>query len=63
VINHPAETEIAREVAREALGAGKLDEDFRPRTASEDFAYVLQARPGSYLFIGNGEGPALHSPK
>ncbi|WP_349743645.1 M20 aminoacylase family protein [Roseateles cavernae] len=63
VINHPAETEFAREVAREALGADKLDADFRPRTASEDFAYMLQARPGSYLFIGNGEGPALHSPK
>lgn len=62
VINHPAETEFAREVAREALGADKLDAGFRPRTASEDFAYMLQARPGSYLFIGNGDSASLHSP-
>ena len=63
VINHDAETAFAREVALEALGADKLDAGFRPRTASEDFAYMLQKRPGSYLFIGNGESASLHSPK
>jgi len=62
VINHEAETAFAREVALETLGADKVDAAFRPRTASEDFAYMLQARPGSYLFIGNGESASLHSP-
>jgi hippurate hydrolase len=62
VVNHAAETAFARNVARRALGAAAVLPGFRPRTASEDFAFMLQARPGSYLFVGAGEGPALHSP-
>lgn len=62
VINHPAETAFARSVALEAFGAERVPEGFRPRTASEDFAYMLQARPGSYLFFGNGDSAGLHSP-
>jgi hippurate hydrolase len=61
VINHAAETAFARDVALEAFGAERVPEGFRPRTASEDFAYMLQARPGSYLFFGNGESAGLHS--
>lgn len=63
VINHEAETAFARDVALEALGPDKVEVGFRPRTASEDFAYMLEARPGSYLFIGNGESAPLHSPR
>ncbi|MDY0746742.1 M20 aminoacylase family protein [Paucibacter sp. R3-3] len=63
VINHDEETDFARTVAQETLGSGKVDANFRPRTASEDFAYMLQEKPGSYLFIGNGESASLHSPK
>lgn len=63
VVNHAAETEFAREVALETLGADRVDPQFRPRTASEDFAYMLQERPGSYLFMGNGDSASLHSPK
>ncbi len=62
VVNHAAETDFVRRVALESFPPGAVLESFRPRTASEDFAYMLQARPGSYLFVGNGEGAALHSP-
>jgi hippurate hydrolase len=61
LINHARETEFARTVAVDTLGPSALDKDFRPRTASEDFAFMLQANPGSYLFVGNGDGAPLHS--
>lgn len=62
VINHVEETRFARRVAEEAFPAEQVAVDFRPRTASEDFAYMLQERPGSYLFVGNGDSAPLHSP-
>ncbi|MGF9564842.1 M20 aminoacylase family protein [Neorhizobium sp. JUb45] len=62
VINHVEETRFARRVAEDAFPADQVAVDFRPRTASEDFAYMLQARPGSYLFVGNGDSAPLHSP-
>lgn len=61
VINHAEETALARAVAVEAFGEGAIDAEFQPRTASEDFAFVLQAMPGSYLFVGNGDSAGLHS--
>jgi len=64
VVNHPEETAFAREVAAGTFGEARVQADFAPRTASEDFAYMLQARPGAYLFFGNGEDSAsLHSPR
>jgi hippurate hydrolase len=63
VVNHAAETEFARAVALDTFGAAALAADFAPRTASEDFAFLLQARPGSYLFVGNGDSAPLHSPR
>ncbi|OAV49604.1 amidohydrolase [Rhizobium sp. WYCCWR10014] len=61
LINHAAETTFARDVADDALGPAAIEKDFRPRTASEDFAFMLQANPGSYLFVGNGDSAPLHS--
>ncbi|AIT05155.1 amidohydrolase [Sphingomonas taxi] len=63
VINHPAETAFARDVATGLFGAEGLIADLAPRTASEDFAFMLQARPGSFLFVGTGDGAPLHSPR
>ena len=62
VINHPAQTQFAQQVARRFFPKDTVLEGFRPRTASEDFAYLLQEKPGSYFFVGNGEGAPLHSP-
>lgn len=61
VVNPAEETAFAREVAADAFGDDALDNSFAPRTASEDFAFMLQAKPGSYLFVGNGDSAPLHS--
>ncbi|GGD74150.1 MULTISPECIES: M20 aminoacylase family protein [Rhizobium] len=61
LVNHAGESEFASRVAYDALGPAAIEKDFRPRTASEDFAFMLQANPGSYLFVGNGDSAPLHS--
>ncbi len=62
VVNHASETAFARRVAVHSFGPGAVDDAFKPRTASEDFAFMLQERPGTYLFVGNGDSASLHSP-
>ena len=62
LVNHAAETEFARQVALRHFGAGRVEAALRPITASEDFAFMLEERPGSYLFVGNGDSADLHSP-
>ena len=54
-INHPAETEFARTVLTEVVGADNVL-DFEPTMGSEDFAYMLLVKPGCYIVVGNGEG-------
>jgi hippurate hydrolase len=61
VVNQPAETEFAAAVARDAFGAAAIIEDFRPRMASEDFAYLLEQKAGCFVFVGAGDRPTLHS--
>ena len=54
-INHPAETAFARAVMADIVGTTQvLDQE--PTMGAEDFAYMLQARPGCYVFIANGDG-------
>ncbi|MBS3996726.1 MAG: M20/M25/M40 family metallo-hydrolase, partial [Hydrogenophaga sp.] len=54
-INHPAETAFVRGVMAEIVGPERvLDQE--PTMGAEDFSYLLQARPGSYVFIANGDG-------
>ncbi|MGV2103867.1 M20 aminoacylase family protein [Rhizobium sp. 21-4511-3d] len=61
LVNHPDETAFAKSVALKAFDRSATEDDFRPRTASEDFAFMLQETPGSYLFVGNGDSAPLHS--
>lgn len=63
VINHVAETRFARQVALDLFGSDGVIPDLAPRTASEDFAYLLHERPGAFLFLGTGDGEPLHSPR
>ena len=56
LVNTPAETAFAREVATELLGPARVTLQGPPLTGSEDFAFMLQQVPGSYLLIGNGTG-------
>ena len=54
-VNHPAETAFARRVLQDIVGPeGVLNQE--PTMGAEDFAYMLQEKPGCYLFIGNGDG-------
>ena len=54
-VNHPRETAFAREVLADIVGAERVLAQ-EPTMGAEDFAYMLQARPGCYVFIANGEG-------
>ena len=59
-INHEAETDFAAEVAREVAGPDAVDARSNREMGSEDFSYMLEARPGAYLFLGTGPGAGLH---
>ncbi len=63
-VNSDAETAFACQVA--AKVAGKVTADMPPMMGSEDFSFMLQARPGCFMFIGNGAGPEggcmVHNP-
>ena len=56
LVNHLAETDFARAVAEELVGADRVVRQGRALTGSEDFAFFLEEVPGSYLLIGNGDG-------
>jgi amidohydrolase len=60
-INHAAQTEVARRVAKEVGGDGAVAET-DPMMGAEDFAYMLEARPGAFIFCGNGNTAGLHHP-
>jgi amidohydrolase len=62
-VNEPAATAIAARVAEEVVGSEQMVRDPPPSMASEDFAFMLQARPGCYIWLGSGDGGrTLHSP-
>jgi hippurate hydrolase len=54
-INHPKETEFARDVLSSLVGAHNVQE-FEPTMGAEDFSYFLLQKPGCYFLIGNGDG-------
>jgi hippurate hydrolase len=56
LVNHPEQTAFAIEAMRAVVGAARVDTDVEPTMGAEDFAFMLQAKPGCYVFIGNGEG-------
>ena len=63
LVNTAEETDLARQVGTELLGAERVTRQGRPLTGSEDFAFMLEHCPGSYFMIGNGagEGEAAHA--
>jgi amidohydrolase len=54
-INHPAETEFVKQVLGKVVGPDNV-QAFEPTMGAEDFSYFLQAKPGCYFVIGNGDG-------
>jgi len=65
-VNTEAEVQLAVRAAARVVGADKVDAACTPRMGSEDFAYMLQQRPGAYVFVGAGrpgvENPPVHNP-
>jgi hippurate hydrolase len=64
-INDAEQAEVCRSVARSLVGSDKVYSDLQPTMGAEDFAYMLQVKPGCYVWIGNGPGEGgcmLHSP-
>jgi hippurate hydrolase len=64
-VNHAAEAAFAAEVAAEICGADQVTTSYAPGMGAEDFSYMLNARPGAMLWVGNGPGEGgcfLHNP-
>ncbi|WP_153771359.1 M20 aminoacylase family protein [Labrenzia sp. CE80] len=62
VVNHDEETDFAAKIAEEVAGQGKVNRDLPPMMGGEDFAYMLEERPGAFIFAGNGDSAGLHHP-
>lgn len=62
VVNHPEATDFAISVARDVVGEGRVDPSVTPVMGGEDFAFMLQERPGAFIFMGNGDTANLHHP-
>ena len=64
-VNSAAESAFAARVGERVLGAGNVITDFDPVMGGEDFSFMLQEKPGAYVFLGQGGGPSscfLHNP-
>jgi hippurate hydrolase len=59
--NHADQTDFATQVAREVAGAQNVH-NMPPLMGAEDFSYMLEARPGAFIFCGNGDSAGLHHP-
>ena len=60
-VNHPEQTDTAIRIAKEIAGDNNVH-GTPPMMGAEDFAYMLEARPGAFIFIGNGDSAGLHHP-
>jgi amidohydrolase len=60
-VNHAAQTDVASRIAREVAGDGNVHQT-PPLMGGEDFAYMLERRPGAFIFCGNGNTAGLHHP-
>ena len=61
VVNHASQTDFATRVAKEIAGDANVH-DMPPMMGAEDFAYMLEQRPGAFIFCGNGDSAGLHHP-
>ena len=62
-VNHDEEAELAGNVAANVVSEEHLDRATTPMMGAEDFSYMLEARPGAFIFIGQGDTAGLHHPE
>jgi hippurate hydrolase len=60
--NHERQAAFAAQVASEIAGAERVDTAVAPVMGAEDFSFMLNARPGAFIFVGNGDSANLHNP-
>jgi len=60
-VNHASQTDLATQVAKQVAGEANVL-DMAPLMGAEDFAYMLESRPGAFIFCGNGDSAGLHHP-
>jgi len=63
LVNHEQQTDFAASVAREIVGDRQVDTALPPMMGAEDFAFMLNERPGAFIWVGNGDSAGLHHPK
>ena len=63
LVNNPENTEWAANVARNAFGEENVIFPAQPYMGSEDFAFMLQKKKGTYCMLGNGDGYMVHHPR
>lgn len=61
--NHDDQTDFAAEIAEGIAGDGKVNRNIDPMMGGEDFSYMLEERPGAFIFAGNGDTAGLHHPE
>ena len=61
--NHEKQTKIAGKIAGIVAGVDSVDMDISPTMGGEDFSYMLEAKPGAFIFTGNGDSFGLHHPE
>lgn len=59
-VNAVEQSKFAGDVAALVAGDDKVDRNINPTMGGEDFSYMLRARPGAYIIVGQGDGPGLH---
>ena len=62
LVNHERQTEFAASVASEIVGAPQVDTALPPMMGAEDFSFMLNERPGAFIWVGNGDSAGLHHP-
>jgi hippurate hydrolase len=62
LVNHERQTDFAASVASEIVGSSQVDTTLPPMMGAEDFSFMLNARPGAFIWVGNGESAGLHHP-
>jgi amidohydrolase len=60
--NHEGQTAFAASVAAQVVGSQHVDDHAAPVMGAEDFSFMLEARPGAFIFVGNGDTAGLHNP-
>ena len=60
--NHERQTAFAASIASQVVGRERVDTEVPPVMGAEDFSFMLNARPGAFIFLGNGDSAGLHHP-